>query len=77
MVDTPKNFSELYDKTLKYAKVEEVFKARYPGSVPNTPTGGQRIERERRLPPRAAPHQARDYMTDRRGPPQKPRVEAY
>ena len=65
-VDTPKTFSDLYDKALKYAKAEEVFKARYPGSVPNAPTGGHRVKKEHRPPYKPALPKSKDYDEERR-----------
>ena len=67
-VDTPKTFSDLYDKALKYAEAEEVFKARYPGSVPNAPAGGHRAEKERRPPYKPAPPRNKEYDEERRRP---------
>ena len=65
-VDTPKTFSDLYDKALKYAEVEEVFKARYPGSIPNAPVGGNKEEGEHRHSYKLVQLQNRDYEKERR-----------
>ena len=67
-VDTPKTFSDLYDKALKYVEAEEVFKARYPESVPNAPANSHRAEKECRHPYKPAQSQNRDYEEDRRRP---------
>ena len=74
-VGTPKSFSKLYDKALKYAKVEEDFGAQYSGSVPNAPTGGPKVERERCPSPRAMQLQTRDCVVDKQRPLPRPYME--
>ena len=58
-------FSDLYDKALKYAEAEEVFKARYPGSVPHALVGGHRVKGERHHPYKPVQPRSRDYEKER------------